>query len=211
LFQEHARGRPAHRDGSGEVEREVSEEIRHRQRAGTGSARGQSRRDSAPLQARLSRARVERLCPYRLTAGRDRTDVGAGGESESADRQGRRLRGVGGEGGDELRGADAAHHQFGYALAARECGIRAQIARPTRANGISGMNIAKSALNTANRTAPTTNSMMNGSISRPNTRRNTNRTIRNGRRKGKKRRQNMPLFTGGCLQEFRRLELVGRP
>ena len=59
-----------------EVEREVPEEIRHRQRAGEGAARGVSERDPARLQAGLPRARAERLRAHRPAAGRGRATSG---------------------------------------------------------------------------------------------------------------------------------------
>ena len=61
-----------------------------------------NRADSARLQARLPRARAQRLRAHRPASGRKREGLGAGGEPEPADRQGRGFRGVGGEGRDRL-------------------------------------------------------------------------------------------------------------
>ena len=62
-----------------------------------GSARGAGRRDPAPLQARLPRARAERLRAHRSAARRSGQRLGARGQSEPADCQGRGLRRVGRE------------------------------------------------------------------------------------------------------------------
>ena len=66
----------ADRDRPREVEREVPEEVRHRQRAGEGPAGRRCERDSARLQARVPRARAERLRAHRPAAGRGRATSG---------------------------------------------------------------------------------------------------------------------------------------
>ena len=90
-------------------------------------------------------------------------------------------------------------------MAARECRVSAQIAKAISTNGIIGTNSAATTLKAAKRRAPATISITNGSISRPKTSLTTSRRMMNGRRKGKKRRQKMPLLTGACLHEFRRM------
>ncbi len=77
--------------------------------------------DSARLQARVPGARAERLRADRLTARRGGQRLGARGESQSADRPRRGLRGVGGQKRDELRDGAPTHHQPGDALATGEC------------------------------------------------------------------------------------------
>ena len=64
-----------------------------------------SAENSAPLQARLPRARAERLRAHRPAAGRGRNGVGARSEPESADCKGRGFRGVSREDRAQLRNA----------------------------------------------------------------------------------------------------------
>ena len=83
--------------------------IRHRQRAGEGPAGGRARAHPARLQARVYRsARTERLRAHRSAARRGGQRLGARGESEPADCEGRGLRGVSRKGRYRLRLAAAA-------------------------------------------------------------------------------------------------------
>ena len=128
----------AHRDRPREVEREVPEEVRHRQRAG------------AAICPTAMVERIQHVCKRAFRAlelsGYARIDlrldaagtrVGDRSEPESADRPRRGLRGVGREGRVQLRNAAAAHHQPRTALAARERRVSADRAVRSRATSCS--------------------------------------------------------------------------
>ena len=106
-----------------------------------------------------------------------------------------------------------AHHQFGYALAARECRVStAQMANPTSASGRNGMNIANNALNSAKTMTPATNSMMMGSNIRPKTSLNTD--LEGSRTEGGRERsssqEHIPTCMAAAFRSSRGLE-AGRP
>ena len=99
-------------------------------------------RDPAPLQARLPRARAERLRAHRPAAGRGGQRLGARSEPEPADCEGRGLRRVGRKVGHRATRRAAADPQSRIALAARECRVMAQMSSATNASGSSGENSA---------------------------------------------------------------------
>src|SRR5262249_20733576 len=144
------------------------------------------------------------LRTHRPSTGRCGELLGTGGESESADCEGRGLCGVSREDGNLLRDGAAAHHEFRYAVAARECRVRATIARAIRTSGSNGIASAKKTPSTAIAIPKRTIIRTNGIISRPNISLKTTRRIRNGRTSGKNRmlesRQNISLLTGRRLQ-----------
>ena len=78
------------------------------------------RADPARLQARVPRARAERLRAHRPAARRGGPRLGARGQPEPADREGRGFRRVSREGRDQLRSAAAADPQPRHAVAAGE-------------------------------------------------------------------------------------------
>ena len=120
FFTNMPRGREAHRDRPREVEREVPEEIRHRQRPGEGAAGG----EGDEIQHICKRAyRALELSGYaridlRLDEAGNVWVLEANPNPQIA--RGEDFAASAEKVGIELRGGAAAHHQPGNALAARE-------------------------------------------------------------------------------------------